>query len=89
VTQRQEILTYVSFGSTGVVSNSHDVRQGTAVTRLGWTLLDPKLAVPGFHPDFIAMQPLRIRMKHWWRLKTAKSAVCDAPQSQIYIASAR
>jgi hypothetical protein len=67
-----EIFTYVTFGSTGSVSNHHKVRQGAAVTRLGWTLLDPKLAIPGFHPDFIAIQPLRMRIRHWWRLKRGK-----------------
>lgn len=67
-----EIFTYVNFGSTGSVSNHHEVSQGAAVTRLGWTLLDPKLAIPGFHPGFIATQPLRVRIWHWWRLKRGK-----------------
>jgi hypothetical protein len=72
VTHREEIRTYVSFGSTGCVSNSHDVRQGAAVTRLGWTVIDPKLAVSGFHPVFIATLPFRLKVMHWWRLRTGK-----------------
>ncbi len=48
VAHRDELLTYVKFGPSGSVSNQHEVRQGAAVTRLGWTLLDPKLAIPGF-----------------------------------------
>ena len=69
---KAEIFTYVTFGPAGLVSNQHEVRQGAAVTRLGWTLLDPKLAIPRFHPDFIAIQPLRMRIRYWWRLKRGK-----------------
>jgi len=72
VAHKDELLTYVKFGPTGSVSNQHEVRQGAAVTRLGWTLLDPKLAIPGFHPDFVAMQPWRARVRHGWRLITGK-----------------
>ncbi len=72
VAHRDELLTYVKFESSGSVSNQHEVRQGAAVTRLGWTLLDPKLAVPGFHTAFVAMQPWRARVRHWRRLKTGK-----------------
>lgn len=72
VAHRDELLTYIAFGPTGSVSNQHEMKQGAAVTRLGWTLLDPKLAVPGFHPDLVAMQPWRARVRHWWQLKRGK-----------------
>jgi hypothetical protein len=72
VAHREEILTYVKFGSTGHVSNSHDVRQGAAVTRMGWTVLDPKLAIPGWDANLIGMMPWRGRLRHWWRLKQGK-----------------
>jgi hypothetical protein len=72
VAHREEILTYVKFESTGAVSNMHDIRQGSAVTRLGWTLHDPKLEVTAWHPDLIRSLPLRARWVHWWRLKRGK-----------------
>ena len=72
VAHREEIRTHVKFGPTGLVSNSHDVRQGAAVTRQGWTLLDPMLALPGFHPDLLRSMPRRARLKHWWLLKRGK-----------------
>jgi hypothetical protein len=68
-----EILTYVTVDPySGSVTNTHDVNQGSTVTRLGWTLIDPKLAIPGFHPAFVAMEPFWARMKHRWRLKRGK-----------------
>lgn len=69
VAHREEIRTYVTFGPTGSVMNQHDVRQGAAVTRMGWTVVDPKLAIPGWSADIIAMMPWRSRLLHWWRLK--------------------
>jgi hypothetical protein len=72
VAHREEISTRVSFGSEGSVSNSHDIRQGAAVTRQGWTILDPDLAVPAFHPALIKSMPLNQRIKHWWRLKRGR-----------------
>lgn len=70
---RDEIRTYVTVDpASGSVTNSHNVRQGAAVTRLGWTIIDPELAIPRFHPDFVAMQPLPARVRHWWRLKIGK-----------------
>lgn len=67
-----EIRTYVKFGSTGSVSNQHDVRQGAAVTRLGWTIADPTLATPAWHPDLIAQMSWRHRLRHWWNLKRGR-----------------
>jgi hypothetical protein len=72
VAHREEIRTRVTFGSAGSVFNSHDVRQGAAVTRQGWTLLDPELAIPAFHPDLIRAMPVIDRIRHWWRLKRGK-----------------
>ncbi len=72
VANSEEIRTYVRFGSNGIVSNSHDVRQGHAVTRMGWTVADPKLAIPGWHPDLIRAMPWRSRVRHWWLLKRGK-----------------
>jgi hypothetical protein len=72
VANREEIRTYVKFGSTGSVSNHHEVRQGAAVTRLGWTVANPELAVPAWHPALIAAKPWRARVGHWWRLKRGK-----------------
>jgi hypothetical protein len=70
---RDEILTYVTINPfSGSVANRHEFEQGAAATRPGWTLLDPKLAIPGFHPDFVAMQPLWARVEHWWRLKRGR-----------------
>lgn len=69
VAHREEILTYVKFGSAGAVSNMHEIRQGAAFTRLGWTLLDPEAATPAFHPDFVRALPVRLRLLHWWRLR--------------------
>jgi hypothetical protein len=72
VAHRGEIRTHVTFGPTGAVFNSRDVRQGAAVTRQGWTLLDPELAIPAFHPDLIRSMAAMDRIKHWWRLKGGK-----------------
>lgn len=72
VANREEIRTYIKFGPTGSVSNSHDVRQGAAITRLGWTVANPELAVPAWHPKPIAAMPWLERVKHWWRLKRGK-----------------
>ncbi len=72
VAHREEILTHVKFESTGAVSNMHEIRQGSAVTRLGWTLHDPKLEIPAWHPDYIRSLPLRSRLVHWLRLKRGK-----------------
>jgi hypothetical protein len=70
---RDEILTYVTIDSySGAVTNNHDVKQGAAMTRLGWTLLDPKLAVPAYHPELINAMPPWARLRHWWRLKRGK-----------------
>jgi hypothetical protein len=72
VAHRDELLTHVQFGATGSISNQHEVKQGVAFTRLGWTLLDPNLAIPAFHPALIASQPPLLRLRHWWRLKRGK-----------------
>lgn len=70
---RDEILTYVTVdSSSGAVTNNHVVKQGAAVTRPGWTVLDPKLAIPAYNPDFIRSMPIRARLRHWWRLKRGK-----------------
>jgi hypothetical protein len=68
-----EILTYVTVdSSSGSVTNNHVVKQGAAITRLGWTISDPKLAIPAYHPELISSLPIRARLKHWWRLKRGK-----------------
>jgi hypothetical protein len=72
VAHREEIYTRVTFGSTGAVANTHDISQGAAMTRQGWTLLDPKLVVPAYHPEFIRSMPLLDRATHWWGLKRGK-----------------
>ncbi len=72
VAHREELRTHVTFGSTGSVVNSHAVSQGAAVTRQGWTLLDPELAIPAFHPDLIRSLPVMARIRHWWWLKRGK-----------------
>jgi hypothetical protein len=72
VAHRDELLTHVRFGPDGMVSNQHEVKQGAAFTRLGWTLLDPMLMIPAFHPDLVASKPLFLRIGHWWRLKLGK-----------------
>ena len=72
VADQDEIRTHVTFGPTGIVSNSHDIERGAAITRQGWTLLDPDLAVPAYHPDFIRSMPCMARFRHWWRLKKGK-----------------
>jgi hypothetical protein len=72
VAHREEILTHVKFGATGAITNMHEIRQGAAVTRLGWTLHDPKLEVPAWHPDYIRALPLRAQLVHWWQLKRGK-----------------
>ena len=72
VAHREELLTYVRFNVGGSVSNQHEVKQGAAVTRLGWTVIDPKLAIPGWNAEYIATLPWRVRLGHWWRLKQGK-----------------
>ena len=68
-----EILTYVTVdSSSGSVTNNHVVKQGAAITRLGWTIIDPKLAIPAYHPELRRSLPIRARLKHWWRLKRGK-----------------
>jgi hypothetical protein len=68
-----EILTYVTVdSSSGSVTNNHVVKQGAAITRLGWTIIDPKLAIRAFHPNLIRSLPMRARLRHWWRLKRGK-----------------
>lgn len=72
VAHREEILTYVQFDTTGAVFNRHEFRQGSAATHLGWTLLDPKLAIPAWDADIIRTLPFPSRLLHWWRLKRGK-----------------
>jgi hypothetical protein len=72
VAHREEILTYVKFGLNGVISNMHEIRQGSAVTRIGWTLHDPKLEIPAWHPDYIRSLPPQRQLIHWWRLKRGR-----------------
>ena len=72
VASKKEILTYVKFTQDGTVINNHAVDEGYAQTRLGWTIIDPKLAVPAFHPDFVSMMPLRSQLWHWWQLKRGR-----------------
>ena len=72
VAHREEICTLVKFGPTGTVSNMHDIRQGAAITRRGWTVLDPDAAIPAWHPDLIRAMPPMTRLAHWWRLKRGK-----------------
>lgn len=72
VAHREEILTHVQFGSTGAVFNRHEFRQRNAATRPGWTLHDPNLAIPAWHPDLIRSLPLYARLVHWWRLRRGK-----------------
>jgi len=72
VAHRDELLTHVRFGPYGAVSNQHEVKQGAAFTRLGWTLLEPKSNIPRFRPDLVASKPLMSRIGHWWRFKLGK-----------------
>ena len=74
VAHREEILTHVQFGRTGAVFNRHEFSQGSAATRPGWTLLNPKFAIPAWHPDIIRTLPLPSRVLHWWRLKRGKES---------------
>ena len=69
VAHREELLSYIKMQVGGAVMNQHEVRQGAALTRLGWTVLDPELALPGFSAELIALMPWRARLWHWWRLK--------------------
>lgn len=72
VAHSEEILTYVKFHPGGSVSNQHAISRGAAVTRLGWTMANPELAVPGWKPKMIAALPWRRRVVHWWRWKRGK-----------------
>jgi hypothetical protein len=71
VASKPEIITYVTFNSDGTVSNQHVVKEGTG-TRLGWAVMDPSAALPGFNPAFLATLPISERIRHWWRLKRGK-----------------
>jgi hypothetical protein len=72
VAHREEICTRIKFGPDGTVSNMHDISQGAAVTRQGWTLLDPDAAIPAWHPELIRAMPPMKRLAHWWRLKRGR-----------------
>jgi hypothetical protein len=72
VAHGEESLTHVRFEATGKASNMHEIRQGAAVTRLGWTLHDSKLEIPAWNSDYIRSLPLRSRLIHWWRLNRGK-----------------
>lgn len=69
VANREEIRTYIKFQRSGAVVNHHDVRQGETVSRMGWTVANPELAIPAWHPSLIAAMPWRLRLRHWWGLK--------------------
>jgi len=46
--------------------------QGAAMTRLGWTAIDPQFALPAFHPELVKSMPPMARLKHWWWLRRGK-----------------